>query len=92
MGTIEKSGIITLKVGSVELNFAPTLQAYNKCLNESARAEDVIGAVSTYLKRIVQPESREALAGLLLMPGVGAQIAEKINKIYAPAIEIEVKE
>lgn len=88
----ENSGIITLNVGGSELKFAPTLQAYNKCLNESARAEDVVGAVNAYLKRIVTPESRDALATLLLMPGVGAQMAEKINKIYAPAIEIEVKE
>ncbi|ALX92735.1 hypothetical protein AV650_03795 [Serratia fonticola] len=88
----ENSGIITLKVGSIEYKFAPTLQAYNKCLNESARADDVMGAIHTYLKRIVTPESRDALATLLLVPGVGAQLAEKINKIYAPAIEIEVKE
>lgn len=88
----ENSNILTLCIGGVDVKFAPTLQAYNKCLNESARAEDVVGAVVTYLKRIVVPESREALATLLLSPGLGAQIAEKINKVYAPSVEIEVKE
>ncbi|BEM82139.1 hypothetical protein SME41J_14630 [Serratia marcescens] len=88
----ENSGIITLGIGGVDVKFAPTLQAYNKCLNESARAEDVVGAVATYLKRIVVPESRDALAALLLKPGLGAQIAEKINKVFAPSVEIEVKE
>ncbi|BEN44486.1 MAG: putative phage tail assembly chaperone [Serratia marcescens] len=88
----ENSGIITLGIGGVDVKFAPTLQAYNKCLNESARAEDVVGAVATYLKRIVVPEYRDALATLLLTPGLGAQIAEKINKVFAPTVEIEVKE
>ena len=88
----ENSNILTLCIGGVDVKFAPTLRAYNKCLNESARAEDVVEAVATYLKRIVVPESREALATLLLSPGLGAQIAEKINKVYAPSVEIEVKE
>jgi len=88
----KENSIITLTVGGIEVKFSPTLQAYNKCLNESARAEDVVGAVGTYLKRIVVPESREALASLLLRPGVGAQIAEQVNKIFAPSVEIEVKE
>jgi hypothetical protein len=88
----KENNIITLVIGGTDIKFAPTLQAYNKCLNESARAEDLVGAVGTYLKRIVVPECREALATLLLTPGLGAQVAEKINKIYAPAVEIEVKE
>lgn len=88
----KNNDIITLTVGGTELKFAPTLQAYNKCLNEAARAEDLVGAISTYLKRIVVPESRDDLAALLLKPGVGSQLAERINKIYAPALEIEVKE
>ncbi|PVZ87906.1 hypothetical protein C9426_09915 [Serratia sp. S1B] len=92
MSNEKTNSIITLTVGGNELKFAPTLQAYNKCLNEAARAEDLVGAIATYLKRIVVPESREALAELLLVPGLGSQIAEKINKVFAPSVEIEVKE
>ncbi|CAI2487818.1 putative phage tail assembly chaperone [Serratia proteamaculans] len=87
----ENSGIITLCIGGTDVKFAPTLQAYNKFLNESARANDVVGTVNTYLKRIVVPESRDALATLLFTPGVGAQIAAKVTEIFAPDIEIEVK-
>lgn len=76
----EKKNVITLVIGGAEVQFAPTLQAYNKCLNESARDEDIIGAVVTYLKRIVVPESRDALAQLLLTPGLGAQIAKKLMR------------
>ncbi|EPN2803325.1 putative phage tail assembly chaperone [Serratia marcescens] len=83
--------LITLTIAGNDVSFEPNLQAYNKCLNESARDEDVIGAVNTYLKRIVTPESREVLLGLLLTPGAGAQIAKKVNELYAPSLEIEVK-
>ena len=88
---MSEKNIITLTINGADIQFAPTLQAYNKCLNESARDEDIVGAVATYLKRIVVPESRDALAQLLLTPGAGAQIAKKINEIYAPTVEIEVK-
>ncbi|AHM71639.1 putative phage tail assembly chaperone [Yersinia enterocolitica] len=88
----ETKDVITLEVKGITVQFAPTLVAYNKCLNESARDENIIGAISTYLKRIVVPESRDNLAELLQRPGMAAAIAKKVNEIYAPDAEIEVKE
>ncbi|ELI7978841.1 TPA: hypothetical protein P0N90_002051 [Yersinia enterocolitica] len=88
----ETKDVITLEVKGITVQFAPTLVAYNKCLNESARDENIIGAISTYLKRIVVPESRDGLAELLQRPGMAAAIAKKVNEIYAPDAEIEVKE
>ncbi|CNJ75151.1 TPA: hypothetical protein PXO57_000669 [Yersinia enterocolitica] len=88
----ETKDVITLEVKGITVQFAPTLVAYNKCLNESARDENIIGAISTYLKRIVVPESRDSLAELLQRPGMAAAIAKKVNEIYAPDAEIEVKE
>lgn len=83
---------ITLKVNGLDVSFEPTLTAYNKSLNEAAREEDMVGAINTYLKRIVTPETREALAELLKKPGLGAQIAKKVNELYAPTADIEVKQ
>ncbi|CNI11309.1 putative phage tail assembly chaperone [Yersinia pekkanenii] len=88
----ETKGVITLSVKGLTVQFAPTLTAYNKCLNESARDENIVGAMATYLKRIAVPESRDNLAELLQLPGVGAQIVKKVNELYAPDAEIEVKE
>ncbi|WP_392433196.1 putative phage tail assembly chaperone [Yersinia sp. HM-2024] len=88
----ETKDVITLVVKGITVQFAPTLVAYNKCLNESARDENIVGAISTYLKRIVVPESRDGLAELLQFPGMAAQIAKKVNEIYAPDADIEVKE
>ncbi|HHH1451413.1 TPA: putative phage tail assembly chaperone [Yersinia enterocolitica] len=88
----ETKDVITLEVKGITVQFAPTMVAYNKCLNESARDENIIGAISTYLKRIVVPESRDSLAELLQRPGMAAAIAKKVNEIYAPDAEIEVKE
>ncbi|HGI5211885.1 TPA: putative phage tail assembly chaperone, partial [Yersinia enterocolitica] len=74
----ETKDVITLEVKGITVQFAPTLVAYNKCLNESARDENIIGAISTYLKRIVVPESRDSLAELLQRPGMAAAIAKKV--------------
>ncbi|HEP0305459.1 TPA: hypothetical protein QIS90_001272 [Providencia rettgeri] len=88
----KNSHIITLTVGGTELSFEPTLVAYNKLLNESARAADLVGAVTTYLKRIVTPDSRQALEPFLVKAGAPAKLAEKINEIYSPDLDIEIKE
>ncbi|GKW31385.1 hypothetical protein PEC730217_01650 [Pectobacterium carotovorum subsp. carotovorum] len=87
----KETNVITLTVNGRELSFAPTLVAYNKLSNEAARDGDVIGTIATYLKRIVTPDTRDALNELLQRPGYGTQIAKKVNEIYAPEVEIEVK-
>ncbi|MEQ4640000.1 putative phage tail assembly chaperone [Providencia rettgeri] len=83
---------IVLTVLGVELKFEPTLVAYNKALNESARTENMVGALTTYLERIVAPESREKLKTLLKTPGLPVALARKVNEKYAPELEIEIKE
>lgn len=88
----ENKELITLTIKNITVQFAPTLVAYNKLMNESARDENIVGAISTYLKRIVVPESRDGLAELLQRPGMPSAIAKKVNEIYAPDVEIEVKE
>jgi hypothetical protein len=46
----------------------------------------------TYLGRIVSPACKDALTQLLDdYPGVELQIAEKVNSIYSPQVEIEIK-
>ena len=46
----------------------------------------------TYLGRIVDAESKEALNKLMEdYPGCEMQIVEKVNEIYSPKLEIEVK-
>lgn len=84
--------IITLTVGGKDIKFEPTTTAYNKALNESTRTEDVMGAMRTYLLRVVCPESREALNEVLRVPGAAPQLAKVINEQFAPALEIEVKQ
>ena len=44
-----------------------------------------------YLNRIVEAESKEALASIIQRPGAALQLVGKINEIYAPELEIEVK-
>lgn len=46
----------------------------------------------TYLGRIVDAECKEALNKLMEdYPGCEMQIVEKVNEIYSPKLEIEVK-
>ncbi|EOX3865057.1 putative phage tail assembly chaperone, partial [Cronobacter sakazakii] len=46
---------------------------------------------NNYLNRIVAAESKEALAEIIKRPGAALQLVGKINELYAPELEIEVK-
>ncbi|OFC61861.1 putative phage tail assembly chaperone [Candidatus Erwinia dacicola] len=81
---------INLTVCGQDITFKPNQTAYNKFINEMAMDNKVVPAHS-YLTRIVAAESKEALADILKRPGAALQLAGKVNEIYAPELEIEVK-
>jgi hypothetical protein len=54
---------IKLAVAGIELVFAPNVTAYNKFINDMSMDNKVAPAVG-YLNRIVEAESKEALAVL----------------------------
>ena len=81
---------IELMIGGVELVFTPNTTAYNKFINEMSMDNKVAPAVN-YLNRIIAAESKEALADIVKRPGAALQLVGKINEIYAPELEIEVK-
>ncbi|MFB4641776.1 putative phage tail assembly chaperone [Enterobacter hormaechei subsp. xiangfangensis] len=81
---------INLVVCGKEIIFAPNQTAYNKFINEMAM-DNKVAPAHNYLKRIIEPESKDALAELLKRPGAALQLAGKVNEIYAPELEIEVK-
>lgn len=90
--TDKKSNNIVLIAAGAELAFQPNRTAYNSLINEMSMTNKVAPAV-TYLGRIVQPESKEALNQLIEShPGIELQLAEAVNKIYSPEIEISVKQ
>ena len=82
---------IALAVAGVSLSFEPNKTAYNNLMNEMTMTNKVAPMV-TYLGRIVDAESKEALNKLMEdYPGCEMQIVEKVNEIYSPKLEIEVK-
>lgn len=81
---------IELSVCGKAIVFAPNQTAYNKFINEMAMDNKVAPAHS-YLMRIVEPESKDALTEILKRPGAALQLTGKVNEIYAPELEIEVK-
>lgn len=86
-----KKTIITMTVAGVPLNFEPNRTAYNSLINEMTMTNKVAPMV-TYLGRIIAPDSKAPLADLLdAYPGVEMQIVEKVNAIYSPQVEIEIK-
>ncbi|HED2942675.1 hypothetical protein E3V94_10125 [Enterobacter sp. AD2-3] len=88
---MSKSQKITMTVAGVGLSFEPNKTAYNNLINEMTMTNKVAPMV-TYLGRIVDAESKEALNKLMEdYPGCEMQIVEKVNEIYSPKLEIEVK-
>jgi hypothetical protein len=81
---------IKLGVCGVDIIFEPNQTAYNKFINEMAM-DNKVAPANNYLNRIVAPESKEALLDILKRPGAAIQLAGKVNELYAPELEIEVK-
>ncbi|CDG88159.1 putative phage tail assembly chaperone [Xenorhabdus bovienii] len=86
----KENNMITLIIGETEINFEPNMVAYNSMINDMAMDNKIVPIVS-YLRRIVQPESKAALDELLLIPGAAMQMVEKVNSEYAPKLDIEIK-
>ncbi len=87
----EKNKTITMTVAGVPLTFEPNKTAYNGMINEMTMTNKIAPMV-TYLGRIVASDSKTQLNELMeRFPGVEMQIAEKVNAIYAPQVEIEIK-
>ncbi|EHN8904844.1 MULTISPECIES: putative phage tail assembly chaperone [Enterobacter] len=88
---MSKSKKIVMTVAGVGLSFEPNKTAYNNLINEMTMTNKV-APMATYLGRIVDAESKEALNKLMEdYPGCEMQIVEKVNEIYSPKLEIEVK-
>lgn len=88
---MSKSKKITMTVAGVSLSFEPNKTAYNNLINEMTMTNKV-APMATYLGRIVDAESKAALNQLMEdYPGCEMQIVEKVNEIYSPKLEIEVK-
>ncbi|HDQ6697079.1 TPA: putative phage tail assembly chaperone [Escherichia coli O174:H8] len=89
--TTKNTGTIILSVAGVTLSFEPNKTAFNNLINEITMTNKV-APMSAYLNRIVTPASRDALADLIARyPGCEMQIVEKINEVYSPKLEIELK-
>lgn len=82
--------IITLTIGDKDISFEPNITAYNGMINDMSM-DNKVAPITTYLKRIVCTDSKAFLDELLAIPGAAMQIAELVNKEYAPKLEIIVK-
>lgn len=81
---------ITLVVGGVELIFEPNTTAYNGFINEIGM-DNKIAPAFKYLRRIISKETKEALDNILKTPGAALQLIEQVNSLYAPKLDIEIK-
>lgn len=81
---------IVLAVGSIELTFEPNTTAYNGLINDMAM-DNKIAPAFKYLRRIISKETKDALDEILKTPGAALQLVDQVNQVYAPKLEIEVK-
>lgn len=81
---------ITLTINEKDISFEPNITAYNGMINDMS-LDNKVAPITTYLKRIVTPESKEFLDELLAIPSAAMQIVEQVNKEYAPKLKISVK-
>lgn len=82
---------VTLTIKGQEIVFNPSLDDYNKFVNEMQMTNKVTPA-NNYVLRIVDKSCKDALRDILTQsPGAALQIAGVINDEFAPDLEIIVK-
>ncbi|QCT22581.1 hypothetical protein FEM41_01920 [Jejubacter calystegiae] len=81
---------VKLAVNGVDLVFEPNYTAYNQFINEMSM-DNKVAPANNYLRRIASQDTKEALDTILVLPGAALQLVEEVNKIFAPKLEIEVK-
>ncbi|MDV2101493.1 putative phage tail assembly chaperone [Serratia marcescens] len=81
---------IEIKVNGLDLVFEPNVIAFNKFINEMS-TDNKVAPASNFLRRIVHPDSKDALDKILALPGGAVKLAGKVNDIYSPELEFEVK-
>lgn len=82
---------ITLRVNGQAFVFEPTLDIYNKFIDEM-QPHKKVAANRNLLVRSVHPDSKEALKAFLDLPGAAVQIAHALVEEYAPDIDVVVGE
>jgi hypothetical protein len=88
---MSKVTTITLGIAGTDVRFVPNMTAHNGYINELT-PHDKVGPSKRYLDRVVHPEDKAALKGLLdTHPGLAFQLAQAVVEQYAPTVEIEVK-
>ena len=88
---MSKAQPITMTVQGVSLTFEPNKTAFNNLINEMTLTNKM-APMATYLSRIVSGDCKAQLVELMeSYPGCEMQIVEKVNEIYSPKLEIEVK-
>ncbi|AVD63731.1 putative phage tail assembly chaperone [Serratia marcescens] len=81
---------IEIKVNGLDLVFEPNVIAFNKFINEMS-TDNKVAPASNFLRRIVHPDSKDSLDKILALPGSAVKLAGKVNEIYSPELEFEVK-
>ncbi|CAI1533831.1 putative phage tail assembly chaperone [Serratia sp. PF2-63] len=81
---------IDIKVNGLDMVFEPNVIAFNKFINEMS-TDNKVAPASNFLRRIVHPDSKDALDKILALPGGAVKLAGKVNEIYSPELEFEVK-
>lgn len=80
---------ITLTVNGQQVTFSVDTAAYNRYVNELLPSNKVAPA-ENFLRRTVEPDSREAVKTLLDLPGASVQLAMALVEAFMPDLEIEV--
>lgn len=81
---------IEITVNGLDLIFEPNITAYNKFINEMS-TDSKVAPATNFLRRIIHPDSKENLEKIIALPGGAVKLVGKVNEIYSPELDFEVK-
>ncbi len=80
---------ITLTVNGTDLVFTVNNTAYDQYMNE-LQPGNKVAPCRNFLFRVVHPDSKEALKGILEKPGAALQLTGHLVQDFAPELEVLV--
>lgn len=81
---------VVVNIGGVDFTFIRDNTAYDQMINDFD-SKNKVTPFKDYLLAIVARDQKEELLEIINVPGLAMQVAAKVNEVFVPQIEVNVK-
>ncbi|QPB43070.1 putative phage tail assembly chaperone [Rodentibacter haemolyticus] len=81
---------VVVNIAGVDFTFIRDNSAFDQMINDM-ESNNKVTPFKDYLLAIVAREQKEDLLEIINVPGLAMQVAAKVNEVFVPQIEVNVK-